>query len=103
MTLRHYLSAILRFGWLVDLDQQLVLILDAELCAVTFRVILLLSVVWQSWLSSALDPGLCAVTLSRDFALYQSNHIIALFAFEYKPTNVLIIKERPEGYIEKPY
>ena len=35
MTLRHYLSVILRFGRLVDPDQQPALILDAELCAVT--------------------------------------------------------------------
>jgi hypothetical protein len=37
MTLRHYLSVILRFGRLVDLDQQRALILDAELCAAVFR------------------------------------------------------------------
>ena len=36
MTLRHYLSVILRFGRLVDLDQQPALILDAELCAAVF-------------------------------------------------------------------
>jgi hypothetical protein len=36
MTLRHYLSVILRFGWLVDPDQQRTLILDAELCAAGF-------------------------------------------------------------------
>ena len=36
ITLRHYLSVILRFGWLVDLDQHCALILDAELCAAVF-------------------------------------------------------------------
>ena len=36
MTLRHQVSLILRFGRLVDLDQQRALILDAELCAAVF-------------------------------------------------------------------
>ena len=36
MTLRLTLSRDLRFGRLVDLDQQLALILDAELCAAVF-------------------------------------------------------------------
>ena len=48
MTLRRRVSPVLRFGWLVDPDQQRSLTLDAELCAITFRVILLLSVVWRS-------------------------------------------------------
>jgi hypothetical protein len=65
MTLRRRVFPVLRFGWLVDPDQQLALILDAELCAATFRVVLLLSVVWRSWLSSALDPRLCAAGFSR--------------------------------------
>jgi len=36
MTLRRRVSPVLRFGWLVDPDQQLALILDAELCAAVF-------------------------------------------------------------------
>jgi hypothetical protein len=36
-TLRRRVFPVLRFGWLVDLDQQRSLILDAELCAVPFR------------------------------------------------------------------
>jgi hypothetical protein len=37
MTLRRRVSPVLRFGWLVDPDQQRALILDAELCAAVFR------------------------------------------------------------------
>ncbi len=37
MALRLTLSRDLRFGQLVDLDQQRTLILDAELCAAAFR------------------------------------------------------------------
>jgi hypothetical protein len=37
MTLRRRVFPVLRFGRLVDLDQQPALILDAELCAVPFR------------------------------------------------------------------
>ena len=36
MTLRRRVSPVLRFGRLVDLDQQRTLILDAELCAAVF-------------------------------------------------------------------
>jgi len=36
MTLRRRVFPVLRFGRLVDLDQQLALILDAELCAAVF-------------------------------------------------------------------
>ena len=35
-TLRHRVFPVLRFGRLVDLDQQRSLILDAELCAAVF-------------------------------------------------------------------
>jgi hypothetical protein len=54
MTLRRRVSPVLRFGWLVDHDQQRALILDAELCAITF---------------------------SRDFAFIGSRAIIAQFSF----------------------
>ncbi len=54
MTLRLTLSRDLRFGRLVDPDQQRALILDAELCA---------------------------VTLSRDFAIIGSLAIMAQFSF----------------------
>ena len=54
MTLRLPLSRDLPFGWLVDLDPALRGILDAELCA---------------------------VTLSRDFALIGSRAIMAQFSF----------------------
>jgi hypothetical protein len=54
MTLRLTLSHDLRFGRLVDLDQQHALILDAELCA---------------------------VTLSRDFAIIGSLAVMAQFSF----------------------
>lgn len=37
MALRRRVSPVLRFGQLVDPDQQRTLILDAELCAVPFR------------------------------------------------------------------
>jgi hypothetical protein len=46
MTLRHQVSLILRFGWLVDHGQQT--------CPLT------------------LDTELCVVTLSRDFAIIGS-------------------------------
>ena len=36
MTLRRRVFPVLRFGSLVDLDQKLALILDAELCAAVF-------------------------------------------------------------------
>jgi len=36
MALRHRVSPVLRFGRLVDPDQQLSLILDAELCVTVF-------------------------------------------------------------------
>jgi hypothetical protein len=36
MTLRRRVSPVLRFGWLVDLDQLPSLTLDAELCAAVF-------------------------------------------------------------------
>ena len=48
MTLRLTLSRDLRFGWLVNPDPVFRGILDAELCAATFRVVLLLSVVRRS-------------------------------------------------------
>jgi len=54
MTLRLTLSRDLRFGRLVDLDQQRALVLDAELCA---------------------------VTLSCDFAFIGSLAIMAQFSF----------------------
>jgi hypothetical protein len=58
MTLRHYLSVILRFGRLVDLDPADRGILDAELCA---------------------------VTLSRDFALIGSLAIMATHGRDVRP------------------
>jgi hypothetical protein len=57
MTLRPTLSRGLRFGRLVDLDQQPALILDAELCA---------------------------ITLSRDFAFFGSLAVMAQFSFRPK-------------------
>ena len=59
MTLRLTLSRDLRFGRLVDLDQQRALILDAELCA---------------------------VTLSCDFAFIGSLAIMAQFSFRSRPS-----------------
>jgi hypothetical protein len=48
MALRLTLSRDLRFGWLVDPDQQRTLILDSELCVAALSRALLLSAVWQS-------------------------------------------------------
>jgi hypothetical protein len=55
MTLRRRVSPVLRFGWLVDHGQQT--------CLLT------------------LDTELCAVTLSRDFAIFGSLAVIAQFSF----------------------
>lgn len=55
MTLRHYLSVILPFGQPVGLDQRAS---DFRCLALRRRLLAvwLLSAVWRSWLSSALDP-----------------------------------------------
>ena len=56
MTLRHQVSLILPFGEPVGPDQKLILVLDALALRHRLLAVLLLSAIWRSWLSSALDP-----------------------------------------------
>jgi hypothetical protein len=56
MTLCHQVSLILPFGKPVGPDQKLILVLDALALRRRLLAALLLSAVWRSWLSSALDP-----------------------------------------------
>ncbi len=56
MTLRHQVSLILPFGEPVGPDQKLILVLDALALRRRLLAVLLLSVVWRPWLSSAVGP-----------------------------------------------
>jgi hypothetical protein len=69
MTLRLTLSRDLRFGTLDDPDPTIRGILDSELCAVTLsRDFALIDslAIMAAAVLATLDPSLCVVTLSRE-------------------------------------
>src|SRR5512147_2309340 len=83
MTLRRRVSPVLRFGRLVDLDQQLAVDFRCRTLCRRLLTVLLLSVVWRSWLSSALDPRLCVAGFSRFCSLSEQLYYRA-FNFRFQ-------------------